>query len=258
MGNLFLVGTAVLVNCLPAQAQDPFEIHIYQYEKLEPGRFTLEQHLNYVAIGTKSFAGTVAPSNDQFHMTYEVTGGIADGISLGFMALSGERPGGSGLTYAGWRILPHFYAPESWHLPVDLGIVAEFSFQRTAFEENSRRVELRPIIEKNVGHWQLTANPVFERALNGPGVRDGWGFEPAGRIGYQGYHRFAPSLEYYGALGPTRNILPVREQLHQFYAGGDLKLRENLLWNLGVGVGTTSAGNRLVFKSRFEFEFGFR
>jgi hypothetical protein len=230
------------------RAQDPFEIHVYQYESLEPGRFTLEQHLNYVAIGSKTPSGTVAPSNDQFHMTYELTGAITENTSFGVMLLSAARPGGSGLEYAGWRFLPHLYAPKSWGLPVDLGFVAEFSFQKTAFEENSRRAELRPIVEKSFGSVQVTANPVFERALKGPGVREGWGFEPALRVGYQGLVRFAPSLEYYSATGPAR--------VHQFYAGGDWKLSKNLLWNLGVGVGATHAGDRLVVKSRMEFEFG--
>ncbi len=30
-------------------AQDPFEIHVLEYEQLKPGEFTFENHLNYVA-----------------------------------------------------------------------------------------------------------------------------------------------------------------------------------------------------------------
>ncbi len=250
--------TLFLIFVAAARAQDPFEIHVYQYESLEPGRFTLEQHLNYVSIGSKDFRGTVAPSNNQFHMTYELTGGVTPNASLGVMLLTGEVPGGIGLQYAGWRILPHLYAPRTWSLPVDMGFVAEFSFQSTLFEENSRRVELRPIVEKRIGDVMLTGNPVFERALHGPGVGEGWHFEPAGRVGYQKYERFVPSVEYYGGLGPLRDVLPVNDQQHSLYAGGDWKLGENLLWNFGVGVSATSAGDRLIFKSRLEFEFGRR
>jgi hypothetical protein len=39
-------------------------------------------------------------------------------------------------------MLPHFYAPESWRLPLRIGFVAEFSFQKTRYEENSRKIEL--------------------------------------------------------------------------------------------------------------------
>jgi hypothetical protein len=246
----------LLAYAIPSPAQDPFEIHIYQYETLEPGRFTLEQHLNYVGVGTKTGSGTVAPSNDQLHLTYEVTGAITDNLSLGFMLLTGEIPGTAGLQYAGWRVLPHFYVPREWHWPVDLGFVAEFSFQTTQFEENSRRVELRPIVEKRFGDVLVTVNPVFERALHGPGVGEGWIFSPGARVGYQKHERFAPSVEYYSSLGPVQGLLPAGEQLHQLYFGGDLKVRENLLVNAGVGVGLTSAGEKLVFKSRVEWEFG--
>ena len=158
-----------------------------------------ETHLNYVGVGTKMFDGTVAPTNNQFHTTFEVTAGITDQISLGVMELNAVRPGGSGFEYAGWRILPHFYAPESWGLPVKLGLVTEFSFQRTLYEENSSRVEVRPIVEKSWGRYQVDFNPVFERALHGPGVRDGWNFEPAGRVAYDTEGRFNPSLEYYSS-----------------------------------------------------------
>jgi hypothetical protein len=49
------------------------------------------------------------------------------------MELNGVRPDGSGLEYAGWRVLPHFYIPKSWDLPVGIGLVTEFSFVRPIY-----------------------------------------------------------------------------------------------------------------------------
>jgi hypothetical protein len=83
-----------------------------------------------------------------------------------------------------------------------------------------------------------------------------WNFEPAARIAYEATERFTPSLEYYSELGPLPAFLPIDEQVHQILPGGDLKLAKNLLWSFGVGIGTTPAGERLVYKSRFEFTFG--
>jgi hypothetical protein len=149
-----------------------------------------------------------------------------------------------------------FCVPEDWHWPLGVGLVGEFSFQRTVYEENSRRIEIRPILEKAFGKWQIDLNPVFERALHGPGTRDGWNFEPAARLGYKVNNRFTPSLEYYSETGPFPTELPVRAQIHQFFPGGDVKLSDHVLWSFGVGIGATPAGNRLVYKSRFEIEFG--
>ena len=242
-----------------ARAQDPFEIHVYEYETLKPGQFTLEQHLNYWGIGSKQLDGTLAPTNDQLHMTYELTGGITNQISLGLMDLNAVRPG-SGLEYAGWRLLPHFYAPESWHLPVGLGLVVELSFVRPLYVADSRRIEIRPILQRRIGAFQAILNPVFARALHGPGTRDGWEFEPAARLAYgdSDVKRVAPYLEWYSELGSLPSFVPGSSQVHQIFPGVDVKLRENLLWSLGVGVGVTSVEPRLVYKSRLEFSFGRR
>lgn len=189
-------------------------------------------------------------------MTFELTAGVTRYFSIGAMQLNAVRAGGSGIEYAGWRLLPHFYAPKSWRLPFDAGLVTEFSFQKTAFEENARRVEIRPIIERSFGPVQVDLNPVFERALHGPGTREGWIFEPAVRAGWAVGKNIIPSVEYYSSLGSIPGFLPISQQVHLFYPGVDLKLSNNILWSLGVGFAATPAGSQLVYKSRIEFEFG--
>ncbi len=240
-----------------AYAQDPFEIHVYEYETLLPGQFTLEQHLNYWAIGSKQFEGTLAPTNDQLHMTYELTGAIVDHVSLGFMQLNAVLPG-TGFQYAGWRVLPHFYAPRSWHLPVDLGLVVEFSFARPQYIAETAHVEIRPIIERTIGDFQLDLNPVFARALRGENVGAGWHFEPAARVAYGDAEkaRLRPYLEWYSEIGYLPDFPPLRQQVHQVYPGADIRLAKNLVWSVGIGVGLTPQEPRLVIKSHLEFEFG--
>jgi hypothetical protein len=111
-------------------------------------------------------------------------------------------------------------------------------------------------LEKSFGRLQLDLNPVFERALHGPGSQTGWNFEPAVRAGYEANERFTPSLEYYSSAGPLPGFLPLRQQVHLFFPGVDLRIRENILWSLGVGFAATPAGSQLIYKSRLEIEFG--
>jgi hypothetical protein len=87
-------------------------------------------------------------------------------------------------------------------------------------------------------------------------VRSGWSFEPSFRFAYEATKRVVPSLEYFGATGPLANLLPLKQEVHQMYPGTTLRLNDNLLWDFGVGVGLTSAGNRLVYKIRLEFSVG--
>ena len=249
---LFLAAAA-----LSARAQDAFEIQVYEYETVPKGMWNLETHLNYTGRGTKTFEGTVAPTNNQLHLTYELTRGITPHFELAGYLVLAERPGGGPhWDYAGWRIRPRVRLPKSWRLPVDISISGEVGFPRRIYEENATTLEIRPILEKTIGHFQLDLNPVITHALRGPGTSVGWEFEPAVRGAYEVSKKLDLSLEYYGATGPFRDLFPVREQVHQFYPGGDLKLTENIVWNFGIGIGATPAGNRLVYKMRLGILFG--
>ncbi len=197
-----------LMLCLSvcAHAQDPFEIQVFEYDPLPRGAFTYEAHTNYVA------------EQQQVHLSSEVTAGLTDGIRAGLVVLTGSGPG-MGMQYAGFRVLPHFYAPPSWRLPLNLGFVPEFSFERAGFDEDTRYVELRGIVEKHVGRLQLDGNAVFQHALSGSSWDHGWKLEPSGRIGWKAWRTITPSVEYYGSLGPIAHFLPARQQIEVLFGG---------------------------------------
>jgi hypothetical protein len=228
-------------------AQDPFEIHVLEYEQLQPSEFTFENHMNYVAQG--------AATQSVFHDTYELTAGVTDDVSFGVMQLNAWKPGGP-LESAGWRLVPHLYVPRSWHLPVDFGLVAEFAFENGAWDPDTRSVTILPILEKRFRRVQFDLNPTFGRSLHGPDTDHGWGVGLAGRVGFDRAKRFTPSLEYYGDWGPLPAFEPFVTQMHQILPGGDIRLRKNIIWSLGVGVGITPATDRIVYKSRLEISFG--
>jgi hypothetical protein len=246
-----------LLCCAPgAWAQDPFEIHIYEYEPQAWKQYSLEAHLNFDPQGTSSRDGTLLPTLDQTHLTLEPTIGVSPSFAVGFMFLSAWEPGYSP-QFAGWRVLPHFYAPESWNLPFRLGFVSEFSFQNAGYEENTRRVELRPILDRAFSKWQIVFNPVFERALHGPGTRRGWNFEPAALLRWK-RKVFSPSLEYYGEI-ESINVPPrAQPEVHQLFAGGDWDVRPGFSINIGGGFDLGNRGPGFVLKSRFQWDWDLR
>ncbi|HEY4361836.1 MAG TPA: hypothetical protein VGN17_12735 [Bryobacteraceae bacterium] len=226
-----------------ALAQDPFEIHVYEYEPMKLHQYSLEAHLN-----------TDPQAANETHLTLEPTFGLSREMAVGFMFLSGWQPGNSP-QFGGWRVLPHLYAPESWGLPVRLGFVSEFSFQKTLFEENPRRVELRPILDREFEHWQIVFNPVFERALHGPGTRRGWNFEPALLLRWK-REKFSPSVEYYGEVESVNVVPRAQPEVHQLFLGGDWEQSKAFLVNMGVGFDVGSRGPGVILKSRFEWHGG--
>jgi len=237
-------------------AQDPFEIHVYEYEPLTRGQYTFEAHLNLVAQGSGARDGSVLPTEHQTHLTLEPTIGLSENFALGFMLLNAWEPGYSP-QFAGLRVLPHFYAPESWRLPFRLGLVAEFSFQNTRYEENSRRIELRPILDREFSRWQIVFNPVLERALHGPGTAHWWNLEPELLLRWK-RKTFSPSVEYYGEISSITVQPRAQPEVHQLFCGGDWDVRRGFKVNLGAGFDLGKRGPGLVLKSRFEWDWGTR
>jgi hypothetical protein len=238
-----------------ARAQDPFEIHVYEYETLHPGQFTLEAHLNYVGTGTKDYQGPVAPFQDQFHLTVELTAGLTNQVSIGFMQLNARRPDHS-LEYAGWRVLPHFYVPESWHWPFQAGLVTEFSFQKTTYEENSRRVEIRPILEKTFTSFKPTSTRYSLVPCTAQEHR------PDGTSSRPRAWRTKPPSDSRRAWNTTPNWATCRRSFRstnrstRSFLAATSSSRKTSCGASASESAQTPAGNRIVYKSRFEFSFG--
>ena len=250
---------ALLLSLIPAYlaAQDPFEIQVYEYETAPKGKWDLEAHTNFIFSGVKTPEGSVAPTHHQFHHTYELTRGITEDFELaGYLVLSRRTGVNSVLEYGGWRVRPRYKIPEKLNLPVKLSFAAEVGFPRKQYEDNSITLELRPIVEKNIGKWQFDFNPTISRALRGPGSGEGFAFEPAVRVAFKTSSKLDLTAEYYGGTGPFRHFLPVHEQIHQFYPGFDYQINENLVFNAGIGFAATPAGSQLVFKTRVGWIFG--
>ena len=240
--------TAGVTGPVRLAAQDPFEIEVYGYRTAARGEWELDTHLNYVARGTSAFDGTVAPTEHQGHLALELTHGLTDHWEVAAYLLSAYRPG-AGFGYAGARVRSRVRVPEGWRLPVDFSLAAELEFSPAAYDESAIGLEIRPILERRLGRLLLDVDPVLERGLRAHGAASTgeWEFEPSARAGFAVSRTVDLSLEYYGKLGETPT-----DRVHQIYPGVDLKLGEDVEINLGVGVGLTTAGSRLVMKTRFE------
>ena len=95
-------------------------------------------------------------------------------------------------------------------------------------------MELRPILNREFDRWQIVFNPVFERALQGPGVAHGWNFEPAMLLRWK-RKKFSPSLEYYGEV-ESINVRPrAQAEVPRLFCGGDWQITAIFKINLGVG-----------------------
>lgn len=221
-----------------AQAQDPFEIQVYEYITVPKGKWNLETHLNRVEKGVMK---------GENHLTFELTRGITDMFEMAGYLVNGSRPGVNG-ELLGWRLRPRFRLPEK-ALPFKFSLSTEFGFPTKKDDPADMTLEIRPIFEWQWGRTLLDVNPVIGKEFGGP-TDEGFDFEPGVRLGYTLNPKVDLSLEYYGGLGEVTDPLPSDQQVHQFFPGADFQLTPNIVWNVGIGFGATDAGNTLVYKMR--------
>jgi hypothetical protein len=212
---------------LPAVAagQGNFEIQVYGAETVAPGTTMIELHSNTALQGTTSKEQGVQPTNHALHETLEITHGWTPWFETGFYLFTSLQPDGT-WWWVGDHIRPRVRVPERWEWPVGLSLSIEVGYQRPAFSTDTWTLEVRPIIDKQLGRWYLSFNPVLDRSLRGEGVKEGRGFEfsPNAKISYDITKVVTAGVEYYGGIGPVSAFDPLRRQQHLIFPVVDLNL----------------------------------
>ena len=96
--------------------------------------------------------------------------------------------------------------------------------------------------------WYFAVNPALERTFHGPDVKQGIGFSPAAKVGYDFSKVVSAGFEYYADYGRIGNFDSLREQQQQIFAVTDLNVSPKWEINIGVGVGPTAATDHLIIK----------
>jgi hypothetical protein len=229
------------------RAQDNYEIQVYGAETVPPGYTMVELHNNFTAEGSRQVQDGVNPTNHAWHETIEITHGFNTWFETGFYIFTSARSG-NGWQWVGDHVRPRARIPQSWHWPVGLSLSAEVGYQRRRYSSNTWTLELRPIVDKQVGRWYLSFNPTVDRSFKGTDARRGFEFSPNAKVSYDVTKKVAAGLEYYGALGPLSGFDPFREQQQQFVPSIDLNVSPNWEFNFGLGVGVTPTTDHLIIK----------
>lgn len=241
--------------CVPAFGQGNYEVQVYPSETVKPGCTMVELHSNFTVQGSKDFTDGSYPTEHQLHETVEITHGVNDWFEVGWYFFTSTGPN-QGYKWVGDHIRPRVRIPEEWKWPVGLSLSLEIGYQRPIFSGDTWTMEIRPIIDKQIGRWYMSFNPTFDRSFHGPGVHDGLVFSPNYKVGFDFTKKIQGGFEYYGAVGPFGNFFPSGEQEQQFVPAIDLNFSENWEFNFGVGVGVTHATDHLLVKMILGYRFG--
>jgi hypothetical protein len=245
---------SVLSYAASAHAIDFYEIQIYTVDTTPAQQLELELHSNTVTTATGQLAHeTINPY--QIHETLEATYGVFEHLEVGQYFCTAKLSNGN-YEYAGSRSKMHFGISQTDKWPIALGGNIELDYMRFAAEDQPLTLELRPILESHLEHFDIVANLAFEKPFSGPGTHQGMQFDPSGEIVYNNLYRwFSPALEYYGDMGAIAYLPGVQQQQHFLVPALNLDLDPRLEINLGVGFGLTRASNGVFIKSIFGWLF---
>jgi hypothetical protein len=138
----------------------------------------------------------------------------------------------------GWRVLPHFYAPNRG--VYRSGSASSLSSRFKA--RNTKRTRCR---------WNC------RQLLHGPGTEHGWNFEPAALLMWK-RKTFSPSLDCYGEIASIKVSPRAQPEVHQLFLGGDWDARPGFTINIGGGFDLGNRGPGFVLKSRFQRDWDMR
>ena len=244
---VYVMATMLLLFPLSTRAQGNYEIQVYGADTVEPKNLMVELHSNFTPEGQKYVIDGVYPTNHQEHETLELTEGLNSWSEIGFYVFTSEQAG-HGVQWVGDHIRPRVRVPDNWHWKVGVSLSTEVGYQRAVYSPDTWTWELRPIVDKTVGHWYFAVNPALERTWHGPDVNQGLGFAPGATFTYDISSEVNLGLEYYADYCRITSPCGLHEQQQQIFAVTNLNVSPKWEINIGVGVGPTAATDHLIVK----------
>ena len=243
----------VLLLPAAARAQDNYEIQVYGADTVAPHTTMLELHSNFTIDGSKAVPGSpyasdgTYPTNHAEHETVEITHGITNWSEVGFYIFT-SASGQTGWQWVGDHIRPRVRVPDQWRWPVGASLSMEFGYQRARFSPDTWTLEIRPIIDKQIGRWYFAFNPAMDRSFHGPSVNQGLTFSPNVKVSYDFTKKITGGVEYYASYGSFTDFYSLHNQQQQFFPAIDLNVSPKWEINFGVGVGPTASTDHLIVK----------
>ena len=235
-------------------AQENYEIQVYGSQTVANHNTMVELHSNFTFNGQQQAENGVLPTNHVFHETIEITHGWTTWFETGFYIFNAIGDDHR-TTYVGSHIRPRVMAPASWGWPVGVSLSLEAGYQKREYSEDDWTLEIRPIVDKQLGKLYLSVNPTFDKAFHGPDKAMGYVFSPNVKAAYNITKTVAAGVEYYGSLGPLNNFQPYQSQQQQLFTAVDLDWSPDWELNFGYGWGFTRSTDNSIFKVILGYRF---
>jgi hypothetical protein len=232
---------------------------VYGYQPPEAGEIEFSLWNTYIPSSNEAYAffGQDLSREGLLAHSLELEYGLSNKFGIAAYA-DFEDPKGGGLKYVRAKaIMAHYAFFEKGSRPVDIAIYLEYVINKRDYED-SEELEMRLILEKDVGAFTIDFNPIFEKKTSGPESDEGVEFNYALGIYYfnngQGVYfskslMIQPGIEFYGKMGEIADFKSSDDQSHYIFPTLDFFIGRRLRWHTGIGFGLTDASDKITFKS---------
>ena len=152
-----------------------------------------------------------------------------------------------------WKLEAKYRFLESGELPVDAALYAEYANPNGSNDVSSDTVELKLILGKSIGDWNVTGNFIAEREIN---QHEPWILEYTLGARYPVTSRLQLGLELKGGLGDSSEF-GIRRKDNEFQImpilGFNPTPKSKILF--GPAIGLTRGSDDLQLKSIVSVEF---
>ena len=247
----------VFFLCFIPKAKSQFH-QVYGYTTLDANEKELVMWNTFIPSSneTYSFFGETVERQGLMAHSLEVEYGITRRFTVAMYA-DFEQPKGHDLKWIKTKAVMVYYRfAEKNLLPVDLAIYGEYKLPRKGYKDYEE-LEIKLIMEKDLGFHQFVLNPTFEKKISGADVTEGVEFALNGAYTYTKSLVFQPRLEYYSKMGELYDMHDFDEQKHYLFPSFSLFFGKYLQfrWHTGIGIGLTNPADNVVIKSILSWEF---
>ncbi|MBN2773790.1 MAG: hypothetical protein JXR31_06045 [Prolixibacteraceae bacterium] len=230
---------------------------IYPYMTPEAGEKELVHWFS--AIGSDQsymFFGEEVDRGGLMAHSLELEYGVSNKWTVG-LYLDFEQPKGHDLKHIQTKaLLFHGRFWEKGQRPVDLGLYVEYILPREEYG-TSEEIEIKWILEKDLGFHTFVLNPTFEKKISGEDVTEGVEFTLNGGWYYKKSLTIQPGIEFYSKMGELKELSPFDETQTYLFPAVDIIMGKQgrFIWHTGIGFGLTNPADNLVFKSILSIGF---
>ncbi|MEE9455551.1 MAG: hypothetical protein V3W11_00180 [bacterium] len=165
------VGLTLLTVCLAVQASADKRSYVwtYEYKTVERGRAEVEA---YFTLSTPDAGHMRGLASTEHQLELEV--GMTERFDFSIYQIFSQSPD-EGLNYKGFKLRGRYKIGESGKFVVDPLVYLEYKGEPNFYEHT---FELKLVLAKNVGAFNLCVNPIVELEGNGE-----WELEPEYAVG---------------------------------------------------------------------------